>query len=356
MGLGVLTKYQAIVAGLILFFSILFLARGQLKRALSRFALILVTAILVILPWIVIVYQVYASKLLNQWLYALQVGNPGKLVYSDRYPAPIFYLIDIVWPYDTFHPISIFLYGVALAGLVFLVWRQSKADKYATIWFVSVFVFFTLITNKEWRYVLPLFPTLAIASSVLILFSYDKFDAWRKQVHASKQVRRKVAVGVFVILVAGAMVYSIYDTYSATSYFDINIQLEQATIYAMNRMQGNQTIMVLCPFNFFNQDMISFYLAKNGNGIIHVNQYPTLPVDSYTPNFNITELIALCNQNNVKYIFTYENGGTATYYNTTLNLAQIYEQIYSSGNFSQWTEDATFGANPRRIIVLTFLG
>jgi hypothetical protein len=123
----------------------------------------------------------------------------------------------------------------------------------------------------------------------------------------------------------------------------------------MNHMQNNQSIMVLCPFNFFNQDMISFYLAKNGNTQIQTSQYPSLPVDTYTPNFNVDDFITLCRQNYVKYVFTYENGGTTTYYNTTLNLVQIYGQLYASGNFSEWTEKEAFGSTPRRIIILTFL-
>jgi hypothetical protein len=114
--------------------------------------------------------------------------------------------------------------------------------------------------------------------------------------------------------------------------------------------------MVLSPFNFFSQDMVKFYLWKNGNNQIQTYQYPTLPVDTYTPTFNITELISQCKQYNVKFLFTYEEGGTVPYYNTTLNLQQIYEQLYASGNFSQITQEATFGANPRRILILTFLG
>ncbi len=117
VGLGFLTKYQAIIAGAIMVVSILFIARGQLKRIFSRFSIVIVTAFLVVIPWIVAAYQVYASKLFSQWLYALQVGNPEKAFYSDRYPAPIFYFIDMVWPYDTFHPISIFIYIVGLGGL-----------------------------------------------------------------------------------------------------------------------------------------------------------------------------------------------------------------------------------------------
>ena len=85
-----------------------------------------------------------------------------------------------------------------------------------------------------------------------------------------------------------------------------------------------------------------------------VYQYPKDPVDTYTPNFNITELIGLCRQYNVKYVFTYEYGGIVPYFNTPLNLQQIYEQLYASGNFSEITTEATFGSNPRRIFVLTF--
>ena len=357
VGLGFLTKYQAIIAGVIMLLSILFLARGQLKKTFTRFTLLIVTTVMVAVPWIIIAYQVYASKTLSQWLYALQIGNPEKAVYSDRYPSPIFYLIEVVWPYSNFHPISIFIYGLALAGLGFLVWRHSKNDKFVLIWFVSIFAFFSLIDNKEWRYVLPLFPALAIASAVLILFFYGKVDGTRKrQVIANKKRNAKIAAGVLIALAAGAMAYSVYDAYSITAFFNIKIELEPATVYAMNRMQNNQTIMVLAPFNFFSQDMVKFYLWKNGNNQIQTYQYPTLPVDTYKPTFNITELISQCRHFNVKFLFTYEEGGTVPYYNTTLNLQQIYEQLYASGNFSQITQEATFGANPRRILILAFLG
>ena len=127
---------------------------------------------------------------------------------------------------------------------------------------------------------------------------------------------------MFIVLVAGAMAYSVYDAYSITSTFNIQIELEPATVYAMNHMQNNESIMVLAPFNFFSQDMIKFYLAKNGNNQIQTYQYPLLPIDTYTPTFNITELISECKQYNVKYLFTYEQGGTVPYYNTTLNLSK----------------------------------
>ena len=198
VGLGFLMKYQAVVAGVIMILSLLFLARGQLKRAFARFFNSRVAAaVLVVVPWIIIAYQVYASKIFSQWLYALQVGNPEKSVYSSRYPSPIFYLIEVVWPYNNFHPISIFIYIAGVAGLGLLLWRHLKSDKFVLIWFASIFIFFTFIENKEWRYVLPLFLLLAIAAAVLLLFLYGKVEGtWKRQTTGVKKKGNvKVAAG-----------------------------------------------------------------------------------------------------------------------------------------------------------------
>ena len=358
VGLGFLTKYQMIIAGVIMAVSILFLARHQLKRAFSKFTLTIVTAVLVVVPWIVIAYQIYADKIFSQWIYALQVGNPERLVYSDRYPSPLYYFIEMVWPYSQIHPISIFLYIAGLAGLGLLAWRHTKGDKFVLIWFASILILFTLIENKNWRYVLPLFPTLAISAATLIVFVFSKTQStWKRQININKKRAAKLAAGLLIVLVAGAMAYSINDSYFIVNNFNIQIDIDGATVYAIKNLTShNQSIMVLCPFNFFSQDMVKFYLWEDGENDIQTYQYPTMPVDTYTPNFNITEFIGLCKQNNVKYVFTYENGGTVPYFNTTLNLQQIYEQLYASGNFSHITDEATFGSNPRRIFILTFTG
>ena len=102
--------------------------------------------------------------------------------------------------------------------------------------------------------------------------------------------------------------------------------------------------------------MVKFYLWASGKPQIQTYQYPALPVDTYTPVFNINDLINICEQDNVKYIFTYENGGTTPYFNTTLSLVDIYIQIYDSKAFSEISPSMTFGENPRRVLVLTYLG
>ena len=204
---------------------------------------------------------------------------------------------------------------------------------------------------------LPLFPTLAISATAFILFVYSKAEnAWKGQISVNKKRMVKFAAGLLIVFLAVAMVYSVYDTYHWVAKYDIQIDIQQATNYAMNHDNANQSIMVLCPFNFFNNQMVDFYLLADGENQIQTYQYPQLPVDTYTPNFNITEFISLCSQNNVKYVFTYEYGGTVPYFNTTLDLMQIYTQLYASGNFSAISPQQTFGSDPRRIFIINFTG
>jgi len=357
LGLGLLTNYQILAAAAVMIVSLIFLGWGQLKRQFSRFPLLIITAAVVITPWVKIVYNIYASQTLSQWAYALQMGNPARSLYSGRFPLPVYYLIEVTWPYSGIHPISLLPYVVGLLGLGLFAWRRTKEDKFVFIWFVSIYVFFTLIDNKQWRYMLPLFPTLAISASAFILFVYSKAEnTWKGHISINKKHAVKFAAALFIIFLAVAMAYSVADTYHWVTEDDIQIDIQQATNYAVNHDTANQSIMVLCPFNYFSQNMVSFYLTADGENQIQTYQYPQHPVDAYTPNFNITEFISLCQQNNVKFVFTYENGGTVPYFNTTLDLMQIYTQLYASGNFSKISPEQTFGSDPRRIFILDFTG
>jgi len=356
LGFGFLTKYQVVAAVIVMAVSMLVLGRGQFKRLFSRFTLLIVAALAVILPWLAIAYNVLSSYIFNQWMYALQMGNPGRSLYSVRFPIPIFYLIEMTWPYSDVHPVSILLYVVGLAGLGLLVWRRKKEDKFVFVWFISVLVFFTVISNREWRYVLTLFPALAISASALVVFSYDKLrNIWSHSLNLNRKKTAKVAAGLFVVFLVGAMAYSVNDIYINVREKDIDIQIQQATAYAAAHIGANQSIVIMCPFNYFSQDMVSFYLQVDGKPQTRTLQYPELAVDTYTPNFNITEFIGICRQNNVKYVFTYENGGLTPYFNTTLTLVDIYIQIYNSGNFTGITPQETFGQQPRRVLLLEFI-
>jgi 4-amino-4-deoxy-L-arabinose transferase-like glycosyltransferase len=364
LGLGFLTKYQMLIAGVIMIASLLLFARDRLKLHLSKFTILIVTVVLVVVPWILITYQTYASNMLSEWIYALQVGNPEKSLYSVRFGSqltPVFYFIEMVWPYPDVHPISLLLYGVSLAGIGLLAWRRKFEDKYLLVWFVTVFVFFTLIPNKHWRYVMPLFPVLAIAGASLITSSFSRAQkALRGHISVNRKRAVKVAAVLLTVFLAVGVYISVSDAYYWVAKDNIQIQIGEATSYAASRLGPNDSIMLVCPFNLFSQDMVRFYLWADGTKRNNqVNQYPKLPVDTYTPNFNLTEFISICKQDNVRFIFFYEDGSTVPYFNTTLTLQQVYNQTWSSGHITEInlnSTELTCGVNPRRIFITEFLG
>lgn len=373
LGLGVLTKYQVVIAGIVMIASIVVLGRGYLKKLFSRFTLLIVTVTAVIIPWIYVAYQIYASGMWSQWLYALQIGNPEKSLYSMRFgtfATPVFYIIEMTWPYSDAHPISLLLYALGLAGLGLMAWRRKPEDKYLLVWFGVVYVFFTVIANKQWRYMLPIFPVLAMSSSSLIVSALGKAKKilTSQQVTLNKKRLTQVAAGFLIVFTLVGAYYSVSDAYSWVAKDQVRIPIEEATKYAASNIRPDESIMVMCAQNLFSQDIARFYLYADGTKHNAVWQYPELPVDTYTPNFNITEFIGLCEQRNVKYVFTYEFGGDVSYFNTTLSLMGVYEKLYESGKFQYLSGNAliedlvkqglvpAFGTNPRRIFILTFLG
>jgi hypothetical protein len=80
------------------------------------------------------------------------------------------------------------------------------------------------------------------------------------------------------------------------------------------------------------QDMFRFYLPANMSWD-HIWQYPALPVDSFTPNFNIKEFVQLCQERHVKYIILYDYGIHTTFFNSTLDYTQVEQMIYNTSRF-----------------------
>ena len=139
--------------------SILILYRERLESKFLRFPLLILIVVLIALLWISESYQIYTTKMLDQSIYSTRFNLPFWL------HLPIFYLIEMTWPYNNFHPISFFLYIIGLVGLSFFAWRRKDEDKFLLAWFFIVYIFFTIIANKHWRYVIPIFPVLAMCFS-----------------------------------------------------------------------------------------------------------------------------------------------------------------------------------------------
>jgi 4-amino-4-deoxy-L-arabinose transferase-like glycosyltransferase len=357
LGIGFLVKYQMIIAGLIMLISILILSRNYLKTKLSRFPLLIIVVVLVVIPWIFISYQIFTAGMLDQWIYAIGIGNPEKSLYSIRFPFPIFYFIEMTWPYDNVHPISLFLYLIGLGGLGLLTLRRKFEDKFLLIWFGVVFIFFTLIANKHWRYVIPLFPILAISTANLIVDIFTRIQKYlnSNQVRFGNKQATKIINIIFVGLIVGSVFISCIDAYSWIEKDQIQVPIGEATNYAATLLEVNESIAVLAPFNLFSQDMVKFFLEAKETKNNSVWQYPKLPVDTYTPYFNITEFISLCEERNTKFVFFYEHGETIPFFNTSLSLSEIKLDIFESDRFTLLEGSVYFGSPPNTVYVSTFL-
>jgi len=356
LGLGFLTKYQAIVAVIVMVPSIFLLCRGYLKKKLFKFPVVILTAIILVTPWIVVSYEAYSSGMLNEWFYAMTVGNPDKSLYSVRFPTPIFYLIEMTWPYGVVHPISLFVYIFGLLGLGLLLWRRKPEDKFLLVWFTVVYVFFTLLGNRQWRYIVPIFLVMALSGASLIVFIYEKAEKKWKLPQATLKRRHlsKVAGACIVTMTVLSVAYSGVDAYRwVAKDAAFSLPAEEATRYAVERLKDNESIMVLCALNIFSQDIVQFYVQANGPRLCRVWQYPDLPVDTYTPIFSVDELANRCRERNVKYLLLFEYGGTYPYFQSQLTMQGVYQMLLDSQRF---TFQTTFGKSPSSIYVLAYAG
>ena len=357
MGVGFLAKYQVLVAGLVMIAGILLLGRSKLKWRFSKFLLVPLIAALVVVPWLIVLYQTGGLNNFGKVLYTISGGHEERLEYSARFPLPVFYLIEMTWPFTDIpvHPISLPIYVLGLLGLGLWAWRRKPEDKFFLAWFAVVYVFFSLLPNKQWRYITPLFPVLAISAASFIFFVYGKIDAvWKSgQLSLSKRRVRWIAAALFIVLVASAIFYSSYEAYQMVERDQIHLPIEETANYLAGHMNLNESAVIVCAFNLFNQDMLRFYLPANMSPY-QIWQYPELPVDASTPNFNITEFVSLSEQRNVKYAILYDYGADTPFFNTTLTYSNVTQMLYTSGRFGFTGDEPFFGDMPHRTFLVGF--
>lgn len=362
LGIGILAKYQIVVSALAMVLSILFLARKRLKLNLAKFILIFAVAVLVVLPWFAMIYHYDGVTKFQTLQYVMSEGGQDRPAYSNRFqPIPVYYLIEMVWPFNDIavHPISLPIFILGLCGLGMFAYRRTKQDVFFLTWFIVVYVFFTLIPNRQWRYVTPLFPILAISAACFVMFLYGMVRAWKPKQEGFKANRlKKLAGALFIVIISSAVAYAAYDSYQMTVRDQIHIPIQEATDYMAGHLDQNQSAVLVCSFNLLNQDMFRFYLPKNMSSD-QIWQYPSLAVDAFTPNFNITEFVNLCQERNVKYIILFDWGPHTTFFNTTLDYAQVQTMIYNTHRFGDPLDQPFFGdfANNKgfRLFLIRFL-
>jgi 4-amino-4-deoxy-L-arabinose transferase-like glycosyltransferase len=362
LGIGILAKYQIVVAALAMLLSLLFMSRKRLKLSLTKLLIICGIAVLVVVPWFVMIYHYDGITKFQTLQYVMSEGGQDRPAYSNRFqPIPVYYLVEMTWPFNdiSVHPISLPIFVLGLAGLGLFAYRRKKQDIFFLTWFVVIYAFFTLIPNRQWRYVTPLFPILAISAAAFIMFLYSLVSSWKPRQLGFKGDRaKKFASAFFIVLIGSAVAYSAYESYQMTVRDQIRIPIQEATDYIAHHLDQNQSAVLVCSFNLLDQDMFRFYLPKNMSSE-QIWQYPVLAVDSFTPNFNITEFVDVCGQRHVKYIILYDFGINTQFFNSTVDYTQVKAMIASTGRFGD-PQDQPFwgdfnGWMGHRIFLVRFL-
>ncbi len=353
VGLGIIAKYQAFISGIVMLVSLLFMWRKQITKKAGKFLLIAIIVVAVVLALFLFSYQQTVSEIVEEWSYAIQVGNEERTSYSGRFPFPIFYIIEMTYAYAHVHPISAPLYILSLVGLGYWLWRRKAEDKFSLIWFFVVYAVFTLIPNKDWRYVTPVFPILAISASDLILFMWDKMKGGlaANKIRLHRSSIPKFAAAVFVLLIGVSVVYSWGDAYSWIDYEHAPVPMKEATQYVIENSTIIESTVLLFTGNFFREDMVNFYLMLYNSADRVLWSYPYEPADAYIPDLNETWLIERCEARNVKFLLLYEHGNF-TYFNSTWRAYYVLDRLVLSGRF---TFESVFGTFPRRVIIIRFI-
>ena len=192
------------------------------------------------------------------------------------------------------------------------------------------------------------------------MFLYGRVRAWKpQQVGIKGDHLKKLAAAFFNVIVTSTVAYASYDSYEMTVRDQIHIPIQETTNYLAGNLTQNQSAVLVCAFNLLDQDMFRFYLPPNMSRE-QIWQYPTLAVDAFTPNFNITEFVSLCQERNVKYIILFDWGPHTKFFNTTLDYQQVRTEIYNVGRFDVPTDRPFFGpfADNKgfRLFLVRFLG
>jgi hypothetical protein len=355
LAIGSAVKYQTlVVAPLIIMIGMLIFGRkNYLKNqilGIFKFPHVIATVGIVTIA-IFALYELYAYGLLSIMLFAIQTGTAERALSSLRYPAPIFYLIEMAWNSSNLHPVSLILYVTSLAGIAFLVFRRKLPDKFLLLWFAVVYGVFTVIPNKEWRYAVLLFPVLAVSASNLLVSAYRKSrKRWQSEKHLLRKCIVKLAAASLIVFTATGVFFSCSDAYTWVETAPPPLPIEQATAFVAETISSNQSIVVACPSNLLNDYMVWFYLNVETPRGSEVWQYPTLAVDAYKLDFNATEFVVLCQERNVKYVFLYEYNAL-NYFDTNLTQRDILDMLTAT---QQFTIAETFGVEPNRLFVLAF--
>jgi hypothetical protein len=160
------------------------------------------------------------------------------------------------------------------------------------------------------------------------------------------------AAALMIAFTLAALYFSVNDAYDMSTNYQLNAPIEQATDYVAGMLKPGENVIVLNPFNVLNANVVWFYLNRQGTSSVQVYPYPKDTVDTYTPVYNMTQLINEATTYNVKYLIVDEYAQTYHYFGTNLTFSDFNATLMATGRFTYLP--VSFWQEPGRIFILTF--
>lgn len=188
-GLSILTKGPVgILLPLIILSGFLLVRRQMDIKHLKIYFLICLIAVIIALPWYFQVHQITEGRFTDEFLFKHNLNRYTSVV--GEHPGPVWFYIPVL--FGGFMP-----WSFCLIGSLFLIPRKvfnksfNKFIAFCFVWFLIIFLFFSVSTTKLATYILLLFPPASFMSAYWICI------LGRKKIKALKLV----FLGIFVVLI-----------------------------------------------------------------------------------------------------------------------------------------------------------
>lgn len=260
--LAFLTKWNSILIVPIIFVYTFFEKKDQTKNVIMSAVLIF----LIISPYMLIIWKTGLISI--PFLSSLQVSATSK-------QDPQFTTIQ-GWTYYANvlakHYFTIPLLITSALTLIFYTLRKENHWKLLVIWSLTYYIFFTILSNKEPRYMIPLIPPLLIPFTYFIVSQ-----------------KTKIAIPIAVVSFA-LLLFSTWQFISDTFYYNPDL-----TTIAKESLKSEGNILVAAEPSWFYSSQFIFTLAsldENASKFVYrACSLSVTPLDSLSSNYGIKYVI-----------------------------------------------------------------
>lgn len=252
--LAFFTKWNSILIIPIIFIYTLFEKRHQLKNVTMS----IIFTFIIISPYLLILWKTGLISI--PLLSSLQVSATAKQdPQFTSLQGWIYYAGILIKNYFTLP-----LFIASTAALIFYAFKKEKYWKFLIIWFLTYYIFFTILSNKEPRYMIPLIPTLITPLVFFIL---------------SQKPRLSIPLVMISIVILSV---STWQFISASFYYNPDfVSVAKETL----KSEGN--IVVVAEPSWFYSSQFIFTLASLDENEKFV--YRACSLSSTTPNSLFSE-------------------------------------------------------------------